>query len=54
MFQCDDGAIPEWRFLRVENGVDIGAPCPVCDIQVGHNVTCHHDLHPNRQFDGFW
>ena len=54
MLQCYDGAISEWRFFRVKDDVDDGASRPVCDIQVGRNIACHHDLHPDRQLDDFW
>ena len=53
MLQCNDGGIPEQGFFRAENDVNNDTSCPIFDIQVSRNVICHHDLHPDRQFDGF-
>ena len=45
--------IPEWRLFGVEDYINNSASCPIRDIQVGRNVTCDRDLHPNRQPDDF-
>ena len=53
MLQCDNGAIPERGLIRVEDDINDGSSHPIRDIQVGRNVARDHDLHPNRQLDGF-
>ena len=38
----------------VENDVDYDTSCPIRDIEVCHDVTCHHDLHPDRELNCLW
>ncbi|CAK5274003.1 unnamed protein product, partial [Mycena citricolor] len=44
--------LTDGRFVGIQYNLLDCSSCPVCEVQIGLYIACHHQFHADRQFDG--